>query len=417
MDEHEVVEQNQKRRSGFGMGLIIGLLAMAVILLGGTRLYCALQGRTLLVNGSGMKLVSANEILDEDALAKVETLASYIDFYYYEDFDTEQLQDAMYKGLVSGLDDAYSGYYTAEEYASLQASTSGTYVGIGAGLTQDADTMEVTISTVYAGTPAEEAGLLEGDQILSVNDIEATSVDVNELVAEIRGEAGTTAHMVIYRASTDEMLELDVERRDVELVSVSSQMLEGNIGYIEITEFQSKTAEQFDAAIEQLQDEECQSLIVDVRGNPGGMLDSVVDILDTLLPEGTVVYIEDKNGNRKDYTSDADYVDLPLVVLMDANSASASEIFAGAIKDYDRGTLVGTTTFGKGIVQTLYSLPDGDAIKLTTAKYFTPNGNYIHGVGITPDIELEYDYTGPDDGTYDMQYDNQLQRAIAILSE
>jgi carboxyl-terminal processing protease len=158
-----------------------------------------------------------------------------------------------------------------------------------------------------------------------------------------------------------------------------------------------------------------QSLIVDVRSNPGGLLTSVVDILDTILPEGTVVYTEDKYGSRDTYTSDESCLDCPIAVLIDANSASAAEIFAGAIKDYNYGTLIGTTTYGKGIVQTIFPFEDGSAIKLTTAKYYTPNGNYIHGVGIDPDIELEYDYSGPDDGTYDMQYDNQLQKAIEIL--
>jgi carboxyl-terminal processing protease len=158
-----------------------------------------------------------------------------------------------------------------------------------------------------------------------------------------------------------------------------------------------------------------KSLIVDVRSNPGGLLTSVVDILDTILPDGTLVYTEDKYGSRETYTSDKNCLDCPIAVLIDENSASAAEIFAGAIKDYGYGTLIGTTTYGKGIVQSIFPLEDGSAIKLTTAKYYTPKGNYIHGVGIDPDIELEYDYSGPDDAAYDMQYDNQLQTAIEIL--
>ncbi len=409
-------ESAKKKKSGFGSGMIAGILLTLVVVLGGTKLFCALSDSSLIIGSSNVLVTAGTDILDEDTVSKIGELASYINLYYYEEYDASELQESLYKGLLDGLGDAYSVYYTQEEYESLQISTSGSYYGIGAGLSQDSETMEVTIVTVYAGTPAEEAGLLEGDQILYVNDIEATSVDLNDLVSEIRGEEGTTVYIQVYRASTDETLDFDVERRDVELPSVSSELLDGNVGYIEISEFQSNTATQFKEALDELQEAGMEALIVDLRDNPGGVLTAVVDVLDYLLPEGTVVYVQDKYGNRKDYTSDADCLEIPLVVLINENSASASEIFAGAIKDYEWGTLIGTTTFGKGIVQTIYSLSDGDAVKLTTAKYYTPNGNYIHGVGIDPDIELEYEYTGEDD-TYDMQYDNQIQKALEVLSE
>ena len=209
-----------------------------------------------------------------------------------------------------------------------------------------------------------------------------------------------------------------MERADVTLPSVSSQMLENSIGYILIDSFETDTAKQFEQALADLQAQGMKSLIVDVRYNPGGMLTSVVQILDDILPEGLLVYIEDKYGNRQDYNSDGDtYLDCPIAVLMNENSASAAEIFAGAIKDYDYGTLIGTTTYGKGIVQTIFPLENGDAVKITTAKYFTPKGNYIHGVGIDPDIELEYEYLNPDGEEYEMQYDNQVQKAIEVLTE
>jgi carboxyl-terminal processing protease len=219
----------------------------------------------------------------------------------------------------------------------------------------------------------------------------------------------------VYRPSTAETLEFDVERKNVVLPSVEGEMLSGNIGYIAIGEWQDNTPEQFKALVEEFESEGMESLIIDVRSNPGGLLDSVVEVLDYILPKGTVVYTEDKYGQRKTYSSDADCLQYPMAVLINGNSASASEIFAGAIKDYSYGTLIGTTTFGKGIVQSIFTLPDGDALKVTTAKYFTPNGNYIHGVGIDPDIELEYEYGGPTDEAYDKQYDNQLQKAIQIL--
>jgi len=200
------------------------------------------------------------------------------------------------------------------------------------------------------------------------------------------------------------------------LPSVDYAMLENGIGYILIESFESDTAHQFELAVEDLTAQGMCAMILDVRYNPGGLITSVVDIADQILPEGLVVYIEDKAGNRDNYKSDgATFIDMPIAVLINEDSASASEILAGAIKDYDYGTLIGTTTFGKGIVQSVFPLPDGDAVKLTTAKYFTPNGNYIHEVGIAPDIELEYEYLDPEGEVYDRAYDNQILKAIEVL--
>ena len=234
----------------------------------------------------------------------------------------------------------------------------------------------------------------------------------------IRGEKGTTVHLEIYRPSTEGNLSFDVERQDITLPSVSHKMFEDGIGYVHIDSFETETAAQFEEAVKDLENQGMKALIIDVRYNPGGMVTAVVQILDDILPEGTVVYTEDKNGNRQDYTSGGDtYLDYPLAVLINGESASASEILAGAVKDYQYGTLIGTTTFGKGIVQTIFPLEDGDAVKLTTAKYFTPNGNYIHGVGIGPDIELEYEYLDKDATSYDEAYDNQIQKAIEVLKD
>ena len=200
--------------------------------------------------------------------------------------------------------------------------------------------------------------------------------------------------------------------------SVSPEMLDNAIGYIHIDSFEKETATQFESAMADLDGQGMKALILDVRYNGGGLVPAVVQILDDILPEGLLVYTEDKNGNRQEYTSSGDTkIDIPLAVLINGDSASASEILAGAIKDYEYGTLIGTTTFGKGIVQTIFQLEDGDAVKLTTAKYFTPKGNYIHGVGIEPDIELEYEYLDPEGNEYQMQYDNQIQKAIEVLTE
>ena len=400
----------------FGIGLTTGL-AGVVVAFAIVFTYISLTGSMLVIGGNGATQLPESLLLDDKSVEKLDEIYSYMYLYYYEDYDLQKIKEAMYKGVMEGLDDPYSVYYTKEEYEDLQISTSGVYYGIGAGLNQSLETMEVTVSKVYKGTPAEEAGLLNGDKIIKVNDIEATSMELSELVQHIRGEEGTSVHLQIYRESTDAVIEFEVERRNVVLPSIEGEMLEGGIGYIQITEFQSKTATQFKEMVADLEKQGMKGLIVDVRANPGGLLYSVKDILDTILPEGLLVYTEDKYGNRQELSSDASCMDIPLVVLIDENSASASEIFAGAIKDYDYGTLIGTTTFGKGIVQNVIELSDGDALKLTTSKYFTPNGNYIHEVGIEPDIVLEYEYSGPTDQPYDKQYDNQFQKAVEVLKD
>lgn len=414
-------QKKPRKRKSFGSGVILGIVIGCLILgIGGAvgmGIYANTTGNYLIISPKGVTQTSNNKVLNRKTISKIEELLAYIDLYYNDEYDANDVRDAIYEGTLSGLGDPYSVYYTADDYKDLQISTSGNYYGIGAGLSQNAKTMEVTVLKVYEGTPAEDAGLEDGDQILKVDDVEATSMELSNLVKKIRGEEGTTVHLQIYRESSGETLEVDVKRANVDLPSVSYEMLDGGIGYIQISEFQSNTAKQFKAAVKDLQSQNMKSMIVDVRSNPGGLITSVVDILDQILPEGTVVYTEDKYGKRENYTSDSNCLKLPIAVLVNENSASASEIFAGAIKDYNYGTLIGVKTFGKGIVQTVYPLEDGDSIKITTAKYYTPNGNYIHKVGITPDIELEYNYSGPKDEKYDKKYDNQLQKAIEVLQD
>ena len=415
------MEENQKKRSGFGSGMFVGFL-LGILLLGigvtvGVHVYTTSTNQYLVISPSGVKKTAESNILTNKTVKKIDELMSYIDLYYNDDCDEDDIRNAIYAGTLEGLGDPYSVYYTADEYKDMQISTSGKYYGIGAALGQDAKTKEVTISKVYEGTPAEEAGLRDGDQIVKVNDTVSTSEELSDLVQKIRGEEGTTVHLKIYRASTKKTFEVDVECKNVELPSITSKMLDGGIGYIQISEFQSKTEEQFKSALADLKKQGMKSLIVDVRSNPGGLITAAANILDQILPEGTVVYTEDKYGKREDYTSDSKCLKCPIAVLVNENSASASEIFAGAIKDYNYGTLIGTKTFGKGIVQTVFPLEDGDAVKITTAKYYTPKGNYIHGVGIEPDINLTYKYSGPEDEAYDMKYDNQVQKAIKVLTE
>lgn len=412
------IENKPRQKNDMAKGIVIGCLGTLLVGTVGVFGACVATGNKIVVADKSASVVAENAVLNAETVAKINELSAYIETYFYDKTDKETLQNGLYAGLVEGLDDKYSVYYTAEEYEQTRVSMTGKYYGIGAALRQDEDTMVVSVSKIYEGTPSDEAGMLAEDMILSVDGTEATSMELTELVQMIRGEEGTNVHIEVYRPSTDEYLSFDVTRANVTLPSVSSEMLQNNIGYIRIESFEENTAEQFETELSKLEESGMQSLIVDLRYNGGGLVDSVVQILDDILPEGLLVYVEDKYGNRQEYKSSGDtHMDYPLAVLVNEDSASASEIFAGAIKDYEYGTLIGTTTFGKGIVQSVIPLEDGDAIKLTTAKYFTPKGNYIHGVGIEPDIELEYEYLDPEGDSYEMQYDNQILKAIEVLSE
>lgn len=418
LDQTGAEETPKKKKGSTVKGIVIGVIGTLLISWTGINVACLATNSQILITNKESADDGEGAVLDADTVSKINELTAYTKLYYYDDIENEKLQDGLYTGLIDGLGDKYSVYYNEEDYQALQISTTGQYYGIGAGLSQDKDTMVVTVNKVYEGTPSESAGLLKDDVIVSVDGTEAASMELSELVKLIRGEKGTTVHLEIYRPSTEENLSFDVERQDITLPSVSHKMFEDGIGYVHIDSFETETAAQFEEAVKDLEDQGMKALIIDVRYNPGGMVTAVVQILDDILPEGTVVYTEDKNGNRQDYTSSGDtYLDYPIAVLINGESASASEILAGAVKDYQYGTLIGTTTFGKGIVQTIFPLEDGDAVKLTTAKYFTPNGNYIHGVGIEPDIELEYEYLDKDATSYDEAYDNQIQKAIEVLKD
>lgn len=415
----EIIQEEKEsifKRHGFFFGVLTSMICLALVCFG-FKTVLNMTGQLLVIGEKGASTIDGSALLNDEVAKKIDEIYAYMNIYYYGEFEKEDIYNSLYSGVLESLGDPYSVYYTAEEYEDMKVSTSGKYVGIGAGVSQDLTTMEVTISKVYRGTPSEEAGLKNGDMILSVEDVQATSVEVSELVQYIRGEEGTTVHMVIYRPSTGETLEFDVERRSVVLPSIEGELLEDGIGYIQITEFQDETDEQFATMVTQLKKEGAKGLIIDVRANPGGLLRTVVNLLDQILPEGLLVYVEDKYGNRDNYNSDPLCLDLPIVVLTDESSASASEIFAGALKDYDYATLVGKTTYGKGIVQNILPLSDNDAMKITIAKYFTPKGNDIHKVGVTPHVEVDYEYFGSEDEVYDKQYDSQFLKAVEIMKE
>lgn len=327
---------------------------------------------------------------DPEVNDKIDEINGYIDEYFYFEIDEEKQEEALYDAVLSGLDDPYSVYYTEKEFAELQETNSGEYVGIGAVVTQDAD-MVVSIVRPVKNSPAEEAGLMAEDIIVEVDGTEIIDQELTVVVDMIRGEEGTTAHIKIYRPSTGEYMDFDVERRVVENYSVSYKMLEDNIGYILVEQFYDNTCAEFIEAYTDLESQGAKAMVVDLRDNPGGLLTAVVDMCDFLMKEGTIVTTKDKDGNiLQHYSStDEEYADMPIAVLINGNSASASEIFAGALQDTGVAEIIGTTSYGKGIVQSVIPLSDGTAIKITIAKYFTPNGNDIHEIGIVPDYEVE----------------------------
>ncbi|MDE7179427.1 MAG: S41 family peptidase [Lachnospiraceae bacterium] len=407
--------QPPQKGGGFLLGMMLGIAATLLVgafVFVGVKFYEAVESRKV----SEKRRSSAESVVNEETEKKLSAIEDVISEYYYQDadIDVEAMTDGMYAGMVSALGDPYSVYYTEEAWEEMMRDTEGIYYGIGAYLMIDQVTGLGKISGVIDNTPAQEAGLRENDLLYLVDGESTAGMDLSDIVARVKGEAGTKVHLTIYREGESDYLEVDVERRKIEAPTVKYEILKDNIGYIQITEFDDVTTDQFTEAMAVVKGAHVKGLILDLRGNPGGSLNVVVDIARQLLPKGLIVYTEDKYGEREEYNCDGRrQLDIPLVVLVNGNSASASEILAGAIKDYKMGILVGTTTFGKGIVQRILPLTDGTALKLTISAYYTPNGNNIHGVGIEPDVVCEFD----SDAYYDESVDNQLEKALEEIEK
>lgn len=391
----------KQKKHSFLQGALVGALTVLLII---GLVACGLDSKSASSEKSG-------DPLDSTTQKKLTQIQKLIDKNYLSDVDADALRDGIYKGYVSGLDDPYSVYYNEEETKALNETTQGEYQGIGAVLTEDADTGIVTIVQVYKDSPAEKAGVKANDILYKVDDTEMTGLDLNKVVTYIKGDKGTKVKLTVIRGDDKEQLELTATRDKIEAQTVSHKMLEDNIGYIQVTEFDSVTTDQYKSALDDLENQGMTGLVVDLRNNPGGNVSTVCDMLDMMLPEGLIVYTQDKDGNKETATSDEEHqFTKPLVVLMNGNSASASEIYAGAIQDYGIGKIVGTQSYGKGVVQQIFDLGDGTSVKLTIADYYTPKGRDINGKGITPDVEVEYqaDESNPD-------ADNQLDKAVEVL--
>lgn len=378
---------------------------------------------TLAAGGVGLKVYDVAEdkkesknAVNDVSMEKAKLIEEIIDERYTGEVDKELMEADMYKGMMISLGDPYSAYYTAEEYEELNTETTGAYKGIGVVMQMQMDTGMVKVVRCYEGAPGAKAGLLPEDILVQVNGEDISGLELSEVVDRVKGSKDEVAHLTVVREGEEDYLEFDVPLEEVNIPVVAHEMLEDNIGYISLYEFTEQTEPQYLEAFEDLKNQGMERLIIDVRNNPGGLLTSVCGILNDILPEGLIGYTEDKEGTREEIDSDGkNELDIPLAVLVNGNSASASEIFAGAIQDYEKGTIVGTTTFGKGIVQSVLPLSDGSAVKTTTAKYYTPKGRCIHGTGITPDVEVELTKGLEQKAELTRQEDNQLQKAVETV--
>jgi len=351
---------------------------------------------------------------DSDTFKKVKELRQFILENYYQDFDEELFIDGILKGLFMSLNDPYSVYMNQEDFSKFTEDNEGVYGGIGIIVAPTEDGM-ITVIAPIEDTPGERAGLMSGDKIIKVEDKDVNAELMDEAIRMMRGEPGTDVNITIYRESKGDPFDVAITREEIRLKTVKSRMLNDDIGYIRISMFDQITASDFKVQLEEVQKNNPKGLVIDLRNNPGGSLGEVVDIADQLLGSQMVVYTENRAGQRREFKSGFLKVDLPMVILTNGGSASASEILAGAVQDSNSGTIVGETTFGKGIVQTVIPLDDETGFKLTTSQYFTPNGRNIHGIGIEPDVMIEmpesyYDIEEPTD-----EDDVQLQKAIEVL--
>ena len=317
---------------------------------------------------------------------------------YIEDFDDTELSEKMYAAMTDAMDDPYTCYLTKEQMTAFTDDSSGRMSGIGVVIAEEDG--HCVIKEVLEGSPAEKAGIKAGDIITEIDGTDVSGMPITEISAMTKGVENTNVNISVMRGT--KRLDFNVERKSIELKYVTGKC-DGNIGYIKITEFSQVAAEQFKTMLADLEKQNIKGLIIDLRNNPGGIIDVVAEIADTILPEGLITYTVDKYGNRRDILSAEGELDMPVAVLVNGGSASASELLAGALQDRKKGIIIGTQTFGKGIVQGLYSLSDGSGLKITIQKYYTPNGVCINGIGITPDYVIE------NDGNEDLQYNKAME--------
>ncbi len=402
-------------KNKFWPGFLAGIIGALFISAAAVGIYSITTGNSLILptqaSQSGQSLIQSPQVRK-----KLNTIQGLINKNYIDDVKIESMSEGLYQGLMFSLGDPYAAYYSKEDFASLMESTNGIYCGIGATVQQDVKTGVITIVKPFKGSPALEAGILPGDIIYKVAGKEVTGLDLTEVVSNMKGEEGTEVVITIVREGEDKPKDFTIERRKIEVPTIEHKMLDKKIGYIAVSEFDKVTSDQFIKAVDDLDKKGQKGLIIDLRNNGGGLYDTAVSMLDRMLPKGLLVYQEDKYGNRdEEHAKDNIKFTKPLVILINGNSASASEIFAGTIQDYGIGKIVGTTSFGKGIVQSVIPLYDDSAVKLTVAKYYTAKGRNIHGTGIIPDVKVELKEELKQKAIITEKEDNQLQKAIQVI--
>jgi len=419
--------EEDQEKPGFRKGVLTGVLVTigALLLIGVIVVGCLFRIYPQLrpyrnTNPSADERVDNSEKLDmERVSAKLEMLQQVVTDQFLFDMDSEQIEESIYKGYMEGLGDKYSQYYSAEEFEKLMTSMEGVFYGIGATVQKDPDTGVVSVVGVIDDSPAEKAGVKSGDIIYAVGDTLATDVDLDTLVYDlIRGEKDTDVTITFIRDG--EQLDITITRGEVANTTVYCELMDDNIGFIEVSQFTDETVPQFMKAVDDMIKQGAKGLVIDLRNNGGGVLLGAVQMIDYLIPDGVkehdglIVYTADKDGiGERYYASDGHQVDIPIVLLVNEHSASASEVFTGALMDYDQATVVGNKTFGKGIVQTILPLDDGSAVKMTVEHYYTPDGTDLHGEGLTPDYEIELD---EECKTYTDEHDNQYAKAVEIIN-
>lgn len=402
------------KKDNYWIGFLTGFLAAVVTVM----LVMIITTLTGVLNWQRLFFGSNASVITASLEKKLLEIEGLVDRYYLDEIDDEVMGDAICTGLMTGLEDTYAAYYNESAYQDMKEKTNGNYCGIGAYVSQNATTGAVTITQPIEGGPAKKAGILAGDIIVKIDGESVEGDDLSSVVSKMKGEEDTTVDVTVRREGEEKLLTFTLKRKEIESQTVASKMLDDDIGYIQVTSFEEVTKKQFRNAVASLEKKGEKGLVIDLRDNGGGVLKTAVDMLDRMLPKGVVVYTLDKNGKKTEYkSSDEESFDKPIAILVNGNSASASEVFAGALQDYGKAELIGTTTFGKGIVQSLFDLSDGTAIKLTTAKYYTPLGRNIHGTGLEPDISVEYDDTATTQAKSGVTIDNQLQTAIDYLTK
>lgn len=357
---------------------------------------------------------------DEYVLERINEVKSMIDKNYYKKADDYDVLMGMLKGAVSSLNDPYSYYMTEDEYKKFNEETDGEFAGLGIYVSGSIDDNLITIVSPMKGTPADRAGLKTDDKIIKINGEDFTADKMDDAVKIMRGKPGEKVKITILRRDKNgkaQFLDFDIVREIIKVQTVSSKLLKDNIGYISISGFDTPTYNDFNKQYKELKKQGITKLILDLRNNPGGLLTTSTQVVNTFLDGGLIMYMLDKQNNKETINATKGADDIKIVVLVNKGSASASEIVAGALKDRKRATIVGTQTFGKGIVQTVYNMPDGEGLKLTTSAYYTPSGVNIHGKGIAPDVKVELNEEVKTISIDNLDKDNQIQKAIEILNK